>query len=142
MIKTYQSYIVKSFTKTFLYVFFIFLFLTVILNIFEEVSFFKNTNVSLLFPLYMTLLNTPSVIYETFPFIFFIATQFFFIRLLDREELDIFKKISLSNAKLIIILSHIDNIKSALVQWLGCHAFTVKTRVQFPDAEGWLPELV
>ena len=92
MIKTYQSYIVKSFTKTFLYVFFIFLFLTVILNIFEEISFFKNTDVNLFFPLFMTFLNTPSVIYETFPFIFFIATQFFFIRLLDREELEIFKK--------------------------------------------------
>ena len=115
MIKTYQSYIIKSFSKIFLYVFFIFLFLTVILNIFEEVSFFKNTNVSLLFPLYMTLLNTPSVIYETFPFIFFIATQFFFIRLLDREELDIFKKISLSNAKLIIILSTFSLIVSVLI---------------------------
>ena len=105
MIKTYQLYIINSFFKIFLYVFFIFLFLTIVLNIFEEVSFFKNTNVSLFFPLYMTLLNTPSVIYETFPFIFFIATQFFFIRLLDREELEIFKKISLSNTKLIIILS-------------------------------------
>jgi len=115
MIKTYQSYIIKSFSKIFLYVFFIFLFLTVILNIFEEVSFFKNTNVSLFFPLYMTLLNTPSVIYETFPFIFFIATQFFFIRLLDREELDIFKKISLSNAKLIIILSTFSLIVSVLI---------------------------
>ncbi len=115
MIKTYQSYIIKSFLKIFLYVFFIFLFLTVVLNIFEEVSFFKNTNVSLLFPLYMTLLNTPSVIYETFPFIFFIATQFFFIRLLDREELDIFKKISLSNIKLISIVSIFSFLLSALI---------------------------
>ena len=78
MIKIYQNYIIKSFAKIFLYVFFIFLFLTIILNIFEEVSFFKNTDVSLFFPFYMTLLNTPSVIYETFPFIFFIATQFIF----------------------------------------------------------------
>ncbi len=115
MIKTYQSYIVKSFTKTFLYVFFIFLFLTVILNIFEEISFFKNTDVNLFFPLFMTFLNTPSVIYETFPFIFFIATQFFFIRLLDREELEIFKKISLSNTKLIIILSTFSLIISGLI---------------------------
>ncbi len=115
MIKTYQSYIIKSFSKTFLYVFFIFLFLTVILNIFEEVSFFKNTDVSLLFPLYMTFLNTPSVIYETFPFIFFIATQFFFIRLLDKEELEIFKKISLSNSKLILIISSFSLIISILI---------------------------
>ena len=115
MIKTYQNYIITTFSKIFLYVFFIFLFLTIILNIFEEVSFFKNTEVGLLFPFYMTLLNTPSVIYETFPFIFFIATQFFFIRLLDREELDIFKKISLSNIKLITILSSFSLILSILI---------------------------
>ena len=115
MIKIYQNYIIKSFLKIFLYVFFIFLFLTIILNIFEEVSFFKNTDVGLFFPFYMTLLNTPSVIYETFPFIFFIATQFFFIRLLDREELDIFKKISLSNTKLILILSTFSLIISGLI---------------------------
>ncbi len=115
MIKIYQSYIIKSFSKIFSYVFFIFLFLTVILNIFEEVSFFKNTEVSLLFPLYMTLLNTPAIIYETFPFIFFISTQFYFIRLLDREELDIFKKISLSNTRLILILSCFSLIISGLI---------------------------
>ena len=45
------------------------------------------------------------MVYETFPFIFFIATQFLFIKLIDKEELDIFKKISLSNSKLISILS-------------------------------------
>jgi len=105
MIKVYQVYLIKSFSKIFFYVFCIFTCLTIVLNIFEEVSFFKNTNVGLLYPFYLTLLNTPSVIYETFPFIFFIATQFFFVRLLDKEELDIFKKISLSNTKIIFILS-------------------------------------
>ena len=77
MIKVYQVYLIKSFSKIFFYVFCIFTCLTIVLNIFEEVSFFKNTNVGLLYPFYLTLLNTPSVIYETFPFIFFIATQFF-----------------------------------------------------------------
>ena len=105
MIKVYQVYLIKSFSKIFFYVFCIFTCLTIVLNIFEEVSFFKNTNVGLLYPFYLTLLNTPSVIYETFPFIFFIATQFFFVRLIDKEELDIFKKISLSNTKIIFILS-------------------------------------
>ena len=105
MIKTYQNYIIKTYSKIFIYVFLIFLCLTIVLNVFEEVSFFKNTEVGILFPFYLTLLNTPSVIYETFPFIFFITTQFFFIRLLDREELEILKKISLSNTKLISILT-------------------------------------
>ncbi len=115
MIKTYQNYIIKTFSKIFIYVFLIFLCLTIVLNVFEEVSFFKNTEVGILFPFYLTLLNTPSVIYETFPFIFFITTQFFFIRLLDREELDILKKISLSNTKLISILTFFSFIISVLI---------------------------
>ncbi len=105
MIKLYQNYIIRSYFKIFLFIFFLFFSLTIILNIFEEVSFFKDTDASPFLPFILTLLNSPSIVYETFPFIFFISTQFFFIRLLDREELDIFKKISLSNYKLISILS-------------------------------------
>ena len=115
MIKTYQNYIIKTYSKIFIYVFLIFLCLTIVLNVFEEVSFFKNTEVGILFPFYLTLLNTPSVIYETFPFIFFITTQFFFIRLLDREELEILKKISLSNTKLISILTFFSFFISVLI---------------------------
>tara|TARA_B100000401_G_scaffold436010_1_gene378724 strand:+ start:1011 stop:2048 length:1038 start_codon:yes stop_codon:yes gene_type:complete len=83
----------------------IFFSLSIILNIFEEVSFFKDVNVNAFYPILLTLLTAPTIVYETFPFIFFISTQFLFIRLMDKEELDIFKKISLSNIKLIGILS-------------------------------------
>ena len=105
MIKVYQLYLIKSYWKTLCFVSLIFFSLAVILNIFEEVSFFKEVEVNTLYPVFLTLLTAPTVVYETFPFIFFISTQFFFIRLMDKEELDIFKKISLSNIKLIGILS-------------------------------------
>ncbi len=105
MIKVYQKYLIMSFLRILLIVFSIFFSLIVILNIFEEVSYLKDTDANLVFPFFLTLLNTPSIIYETFPFIFFISTQFLFIRLIDKEELDIFKKISLSNFKLLSILS-------------------------------------
>ena len=105
MIKIYQTYILKSYFKVFSFVFLSFFSLIIILNIFEEISFFKDTESSLLTPFLLTFLNAPSVVYETFPFIFFISIQFFFIKLLDKEELDIFKKISLSNFKLISLIS-------------------------------------
>ena len=105
MIKVYQLYLIKSYWKTLFFVSLIFFSLSVILNIFEEVSFFKGINVNTLYPLFLTLLTSPTIVYETFPFIFFISTQFLFIRLMDKEELDIFKKVSLSNIKLIGILS-------------------------------------
>ena len=79
MIKIYQSHIIKSFAKIFSFVFLIFLSLTIILNIFEEVSYFKDLETNVLFPILLTILNSPSIVYETFPFIFFISTQFFLL---------------------------------------------------------------
>ena len=105
MIKVYQLYLIKSYWKILFFVSLIFFSLSVILNIFEEVSFFKEVDVNTLYPILLTFLTAPTIVYETFPFIFFISTQFLFIRLMDKEELDIFKKISLSNIKLIGILT-------------------------------------
>ena len=115
MIKVYQRYLITSFIKTLVIVFSIFFSLVIILNIFEEVSYLKETDTNLLFPFFLTLLNSPSIVYETFPFIFFISTQFLFIKLLDKEELDIFKKVSLSNIKIIYILSLFSFIVSLLI---------------------------
>ena len=105
MIKVYQLYLIKSFWKILLYVTLCFFGLIIILNIFEELTFFRDTNVHPGYPFLLTFLTSPSIVYETFPFIFFIATQFLFLKLMDKEELDIFKKISLSNFKIISILS-------------------------------------
>ena len=91
-----------------------------ILNVFEEVSYLKDTDTGLLFPFFLTILNSPSIVYETFPFIFFISTQFLFIRLLDKEELDIFKKVSLSNFKIISVLSAFTFILSIFILIIFC----------------------
>jgi lipopolysaccharide export system permease protein len=50
-------------------------------------------------------MNTPSQIFEMFPFIFLIATQFFFIKLFNNNEINIFKYSGLNNFKIINILS-------------------------------------
>ena len=90
-LKTYQKYIINNFLATFGKIFFIFLSLAFVLTIFEEISFFKDIEISFFVPFFLTLLNVPSVLYEIFPFIFLISTQFFFIKLADRHELMAFK---------------------------------------------------
>ena len=115
MIKVYQKYLISSFLKIFLTVFSVFFSLVIILNVFEEVSYLKDSDTGLLFPFFLTILNSPSIVYETFPFIFFISTQFLFIKLLDKEELDIFKKVSLSNFKIISVLSIFSFILSIFI---------------------------
>ena len=52
--KTYQIYLSKVFTSTLLKTFIIFLSLAFILNIFEEINFFKDLDVSITLPIFLT----------------------------------------------------------------------------------------
>ena len=103
--KVYQNYISKQFLLMFIKTVFIFVTLAFILNIFEEINFFKDLDVSMGLPIFLTLLNIPSIIFEIFPFIFLITTQFFFIRLIEQNENISFKNFGLSNSKIIKLLA-------------------------------------
>ena len=88
--KTYIKFIMSTFFKSFIFVSIIFLCLVVILNILTEIEFFKETNVKSYFPLYVSMLNSPSLLFEMFPFIFLISTQAFFINLFNDNQIQIF----------------------------------------------------
>ena len=103
--KVYQNYISKQFLSTFIKTVFIFITLAFILNIFEEINFFKDLNVSIGIPIFLTFLNIPTIIFEIFPFIFLITTQFFFIKLIEQNENISFKNFGLRNSKIIKLLA-------------------------------------
>ena len=105
ILKVYQNYISKQFILTFVKTVLIFITLAFILNIFEEINFFKDLDVTIGLPIFLTFLNIPSIIFEIFPFIFLIATQFFFIRLIEQNENISFKNFGLSNSKIIKLLA-------------------------------------
>ncbi len=105
IIKTYQIYLGKVFLTTLLKTFFIFFSLAFILNIFEEVNFFKEVDVSITIPIFLTFLNIPSIIFEIFPFIFLITSQFAFVKLIEQNEIVALKNFGLDNLKIIKILS-------------------------------------
>ena len=109
IIKIYQNYIVKNFINTLLKITFIFYCLIFIMNIFEEINFFKDTDSNIYMPLSLTFLNAPSVLYEIFPFIFLISTQFFFIQLIDKEEILVFKKHGITNTQVLKVIIIIKN---------------------------------
>ncbi len=102
--KTYIKFLTTIFFKSFLNIFLIMLSLVFILNILQEIEFFSNKNTSAYYPIYLSLLNTPSIIFDMFPFIFLISTQFFFIKLFSNNEINIFKYSGLKNFKIILIL--------------------------------------
>ena len=75
-----------------------------ILNLLTELEFFKQTEVKSTFPLYLSLINTPMLVFEMFPFVFLISTQFFFNNLFNNNEMNIFKYSGLKNTKIFSIL--------------------------------------
>ena len=103
--RTYVRFIIFTFLKSFLNIFLIMFSLVLILNLLSELDFFKNINVNTYFPLYLSLLNSVSLVFEMLPFIFLISTQFFFINFFKNNELEIFKYSGLKNINIIKILS-------------------------------------
>ena len=104
IIKTYQQYLIKSLLKNIFLISGIFLILSFLLNIIEEIRFFKNLDLGISYSFLLTFLNVPSIVYEIFPFIFLISTQMFFVNLFEKEELIVLKKHGLDNLVLIRIL--------------------------------------
>tara|TARA_Y100001958_G_C21235561_1_gene561859 strand:+ start:258 stop:1334 length:1077 start_codon:yes stop_codon:yes gene_type:complete len=115
MIYNYKKYICKKFILSLAKVTVVFTSVIVIMNLFEEIGFFKNSDEFLLLPIYLTLLNTPSILFEIFPFIFLIGTLFFFIEIIDREEINILKLNGITNLKIIQILSLLTFIIGLLI---------------------------
>ena len=116
--KTYIQFLVITFIKSFVNIFLIMLSLVFILNILQEFEFFSNKNVSSFYPIYLSLMNTPSVVFEMFPFIFLISAQFFFIKLFTNGEINIFKYSGLKNLKIIYTISILSFVMGLFVIFL------------------------
>ena len=104
MFKVYQKYIISNFLYKFFNISIVFFCLTIILGILEEISFFKNLEVNIFYPYFLTILNAPITLFEIFPFIFLLSSQFLFYDLFKKDELNLLKTNGLSNFKIIKIL--------------------------------------
>tara|TARA_B110000261_G_scaffold156908_1_gene191345 strand:+ start:575 stop:1648 length:1074 start_codon:yes stop_codon:yes gene_type:complete len=113
--KTYIKFLVNLFNVSFFKVFFTFFIIILITNILEQVEFFKELNFNFFYLIFISFLNTPSIVFEILPFIFLLSTQIFFITLIDKKELEIFKYTGLNNFKIIKIISLYVFISSLLI---------------------------
>ena len=101
--KIYIKFLTLIFIRSLLYVTSIMFSLIFILNLLTELEFFKGIEVDIAFPLFLSLLNSPSMIFEMLPFIFLITTQLFFIKLFNNNEIEIFKYSGLKNSNILQI---------------------------------------
>ena len=113
--KVYIKFITKVFLKSFTYVTLVLLSLILILNILSEIEFFTNIPVASYFPIYLAFLNSPSLVFEMFPFIFLLSTQVFFIYLFNNDEIQIFKYSGLKNSQILKIIAYLTFLFSVLI---------------------------
>ena len=113
--KIYIKFIVLSFIKIILIVSLIFFLLILLLNLFEEINFFKDKNESLYYPLLLNFLNAPTILNKIFPFIFLISTQFLIINMIERNELIVLKNFGIDNFKLLSIISLVSFFVSLII---------------------------
>ena len=113
--KTYIKFLCYIFLRSFFYVFLVMFSLVFILNVLSELEFFKDIDIGIDFTLLLSLLNSPSMIFEMFPFIFLLTTQFFFIKLFNNNELEVFKYSGLKNSSILITISFLSLIMCVII---------------------------
>ena len=105
MNKILFNYILKNFLKKFLIVVLIFYCFGVILNLFEELEFFKNIEKNIFTPLILTIIFIPSMIIKILPFIIFVSSMWFMISIRNNKDLLILKVFGYSNIKIFFLLA-------------------------------------
>ena len=105
MIRTFDKYFISLFFKKLLVLSLIFFSLIFILTIFEEITFFSDTESNFYLPFLVAALDVPSALLEIFPFIILIATQLFFLEIIKKKENELIKINQLDNFYLIKILT-------------------------------------
>ena len=103
--KKYENYLSKLFLKNILIIGVIFIFLSFFLHIFEELKHLENSDNNIFFPIFLTILNIPSIVFEILPFIFLLGVMFFFINLYEKEEVELLRSHGVDNYRITTIIS-------------------------------------
>ena len=100
-----NKYLAKEFIKIVINTSIIFFFLGFIMNIFEEINFFKDFNVAINTPIILSLLFVPSLLNYFFPFVILLSGIWFFLKIKKTDELTTMNISGMSNLSVIIIPS-------------------------------------
>ena len=100
-----NKYLAKEFIKIVINTSIIFFCLGFIMNIFEEINFFKDFNVAIITPIILSLLFVPSLLNYFFPFVILLSGIWFFLKIKKTDELTAMNVSGMSNLSVIIIPS-------------------------------------
>ena len=98
-----NKYLSSEFLKITIIITLIFFSLGFILNLFEEINFFKDYDVGIDVPIFMSALFVPNFIYNIFPFIILVSGLWFFLKIKKSDEIIAIKAAGVSNASVISV---------------------------------------
>ena len=111
-----NNYLIANYFKVLLNAILISFCLGLILNLFEEVEFFKNSGESIFLPIILTLSYIPNLIFiNLMPFIIFVSSMWFFISIKQNNELLTLKVFGYSNAKIIALIGALSFISGLFI---------------------------
>jgi len=107
MLKSFiiNKYLAKEFAKVVINMILFFFCLGFIMNLFEEINFFKDIDIGIYIPILLSSLIVPSLLYNMFPFIILLSGIWFFLKIKKSDEVTALKISGMSNFSIIIIPS-------------------------------------
>ena len=112
------NYLIKNYLKYFFLITLTFYCFGIILNLFEEVEFFKYTKINIFTPLLLTCIFVPSLIIKLLPFIIFISSVWYMVKIRNNKELLTLKVYGYSNIKIFFILASTSFILGWIILFL------------------------
>ena len=100
-----NKYLSREFTKIVIITILIFFCLGFIMNLFEEINFFKDINIGIYIPILLTSLKVPVLLHDMLPFIVLISGIWFFLKIKKSDEITAMKISGMSNLSVILIPS-------------------------------------
>ena len=100
-----NKYLAKEFIKIVINTSIIFFCLGFIMNIFEEINFFKDFSVAITTPIILSLLFVPSLLNYFFPFVILLSGIWFFLKIKKTDEITSMNVSGMSNLSVIIVPS-------------------------------------
>ncbi len=100
-----NKYLAKEFLKVVINAILIFSGIAYIMNLFEEINFFKDIDVGIYVPLILTSLVIPNLLYNMLPFIILLSGIWFFLKIKRTDEVTAMKISGMPNLSVILIPS-------------------------------------
>ena len=98
-----NKYLGKEFIKIVINTSLVFFALGFIMNLFEEINFFKDLDIKISIPIILSLLFTPSLLHNFFPFVILLSGIWFFLKIKKTDELTAINISGMSKLSIILV---------------------------------------